>query len=234
METSTTVEALGLQGVGALYSTMLKTYASGGVEALMREHGLVIAMVALALVVLVLLAVVVFMPSRRKVTVRRRVRVTRQAVAAEPARQEAEDAGEVAEEPAAAQAPAPWWQAWIVPVVAGVIVLAAFIGTYVVTGSNGYCGQSCHVENPRVVTAVENNHGDCIDCHESGPVSGGVARLRMAVGYLASDEPTITSVPVDPRRCLSCHRECRDRDDHRPCRSAGLAQGDPGERAHLQ
>ena len=101
---------------------------------------------------------------------------------------------------------APLWKRWSVPIVWGAIVLVAFVATYVVTGSNAYCGQSCHVEDARVVTAVENEHADCIDCHESGPVSGGVARLRMAVTYLAADEVTSSPVPVDPPRCLRCHR----------------------------
>ena len=196
METSTTVEALGLRGLAVLYGSLSETYASGGPEAVVRQHGLVLATVVLALVILLLLAVIVLMPSRRKVVVRRRVRVTRQAVASNAAPPTVEDAQQPAvEESAAPEAARPAWKRWGVPVVWGVIVLAAFVGTYAVTGSNGYCGQSCHVEDPHVVTAVVHEHADCIDCHESGPVSGGVARLRMAVAYVGADEVTSSQVP---------------------------------------
>ncbi len=52
-------------GVGrALRLADRQTYASGGIEAVVRDHGLVLATGVLALVVLLLLAVVVFMPSR--------------------------------------------------------------------------------------------------------------------------------------------------------------------------
>ncbi len=100
METSATVSAVDLEGLGALYESLAKAYALGGLEAVMRDHGLVVATAVVAVVVLFLLLVVIFMPSRRKVVVKRKVRVTRQAVASKAARPMAEDTVQRASEDA--------------------------------------------------------------------------------------------------------------------------------------
>ncbi len=69
------------------------------------------------------------------------------------------------------------------------------------------------------MTAVENEHADCIDCHESGPVSGGSARLRMAVAYDAADEATIFT---RARRSTALSALPRDIESEIAGRAAGL------------
>ena len=55
------------------------------------------------------------------------------------------------------------------------------------------------------MAAVENEHADCVDCHESGPVSAGAARLRMAVAYLCRGRDDVFAGAGRPPRCLRCH-----------------------------
>lgn len=207
METSASVSTISMQALSEYYETLTRAYDMGGLEAVIRDHGLVLAAAALALLIVVLLLVLLLMPSRRKIVRKRMVRVTRQAVAAQGVPEAASLESSEGEAPAAPPVRDGRWKRWGVPALWGLIVFGAFMATYIVTGSNGYCGQSCHVEDPHVATAVENRHADCVDCHESGPVFGGVARLRMAIAYLRSGETTGSSLPVDPSRCLRCHED---------------------------
>ena len=213
METSSTA---GIGQVQELYRSLAERYATEGLQGLTAGNEFVLAMIAVAFVALVLLLVLAIMPAQRKVVRRQRVRRTRRAVAAggavaqpavaKPVPSEAAAASQDADEASTPSRSRRRVGRLLVPIVWGVVVVAAFIATYVVTGSNQYCGRSCHVEDSQVVLAVENPHGDCIDCHEAGPVSGMVSRIRMAVAYSLSRE-TPGSVPVDPALCLRCHED---------------------------
>lgn len=211
METTSTVTGINLESLETYYRAIRHAYAMGGLEAVMRDYGMVLAVALLAVLVLVLLLVVLLLPRRRKIVHKRVVRVTRHAMPSGAAPSvEPEAVGEGESEPAAesGRTTAGLLKRWSIPIVCGVIVIAGFVAAYVVTGSNGYCGQSCHFEDPVVMTALENRHADCIDCHESGPVSGGVSRLRMAYAYSRSETSVVdASVPVSPTRCLRCHRD---------------------------
>jgi hypothetical protein len=212
VETTSTVNPFSWQGLGESLSSLRTAYAMGGFEAVLRDYGAILIVVVLAIAALFLLLLVVFMPSKRKVVRKRVVRVTRHAVA--PPSENAAVQSERGEEPPETAAGNPQarsaqlFKRWAVTVAATVVVLAGSAATYVVTGSNGYCGQSCHFDAPEVMTALENRHADCVDCHEDGPIVGGFARLRMALAYAQSEDTTaIVSAPVSPARCLRCHRD---------------------------
>lgn len=210
METSQTVVASGWESLASYVDAMRTAYATGGFSALMEDYSAALAVVAIAALVLVLLVTVLLMPSRRKIVRRRVVRVSQRRVA--PVTVPAESEGpEPSDEDAGAPgrvSPRELARRWGVTVVCLLILLAGFVASYVITGSNGYCGQSCHFEQPAVVLALENPHADCVDCHESGIVSGGFARLRMAYEYTRSENTTgVVSEPVSPARCLRCHRD---------------------------
>ena len=85
------------------------------------------------------------------------------------------------------------------------LLVLTVVGVYRVTGTNQYCGETCHLKNPHVAKAVKINHARCIDCHESGPVSGLAARVRMAIASRGRSGEKVTSVPIDAGQCLRCH-----------------------------
>lgn len=237
MENSPELGSVSLEALAAYYDTIVNDYALGGIDAVWRNHGLVLAAAAVAVLVVLLLAVVVLMPRKRKVIRRRRVRVTRHTVAQQTAVPESQTEGLRQDEaPAEPDTGSPRGRKPpLVPIVAAIVVLAAFAATYVVTGLDAYCARTCHFGNTEVVSALETGHADCIDCHEGGPVSGAAARTRMVISYTLSAEETSAPTTVDPAHCLDCHDDVAQstvetksglRVSHREVLSSGLTCSD--------
>ena len=221
------------------YRLVLARYADSATP---QRNALIIALVVVVILALCLVAAIALVPSRRKVVRKRRVRRVRRKVVGQPIPRSAVEpaeavAGAVAT-PEVAVAPeaarrrrgmvvAGWAVAWIV------LMALSVAAIYVVTGSNSYCGESCHAANPRVAIAVKDPHAKCIECHESGPVSGSVARVRMALARSAPEEQVVAT-PVDPDRCLRCHGDIASVTVKTKSRLDRVAQGDPGRWADLQ
>lgn len=201
MESSSTVTTLGVGLARESLREIARTYSAGGLDAVARQQGLVLVTLVLAAIVLILFILVLFMPAKRKVLVKRRVRVARRVIdPSDSAARAVPTATESAADPLRRR------KALTVPTVAAAVVLLAFIAAYVVTGSNRYCALSCHAKAPGVTTAFERPHADCVDCHEAGPLSAVVVRTRMLAVYAVSGASNTSPVPVDPSRCLRCHK----------------------------
>ena len=175
---------------------------------------LITALVVLGLLCVLLVATVLFMPSKRKVVRKRRVRRVRRKVVGRPAaaggtESTLAEAGSalgvaaVAEKPAARSRRRAGAFVWAL-VWASLLVLSVVVA-YEVTGSNRYCGETCHATNPHVVLAVKLNHADCIDCHEPDPISGVTSRVRMSLARAAEESASVVARPIDPGQCLECH-----------------------------
>ena len=187
-----------------LYTTFAGRYAATLSTPSSLRTVLIIALIAIGIIVACLVVAIAFLPKKRKVIRRRRVRRTRRLVAQPLA---AGTAVAVSSKPAVSPATARsrrrlrtalWATAWVV------IVALAFVAVYTVSGSNQYCGESCHATDPHVALAVKNHHAECVDCHESDPVSGIISRVRMALVRTPPDA-SVAETPVDPDRCLRCH-----------------------------
>jgi hypothetical protein len=174
-----------------------------------RGNVLVIVLMVLGVLALAALATLVLMPAQRKVVRRRRVRRVRKAVVATLSTESVEqgsDADGLIDDGAAASSASAGRSVFITAVVWVVVCILVFVGTYLATGTNSYCGQSCHATDRHVALAVTHPHGQCIGCHESDPVTGLASRFRMAYVY-QFEQVKVVSVPVDPARCIRCHRD---------------------------
>jgi len=197
--------------LSALFAPLAERLGASGASSLLRGNTLIIAIVVAGVLSIALLIAIALLPAKRKVVRRRRVRRIRREVAPDVPRTDGASAN-AAEPVSAAVAPTPPRGRRTLVTVAvwsllGVLTLAT---SYLVTGSNQYCGQTCHAEDPRVVVAVENPHGDCVRCHESGPVTGIVSRFRMAYQQALTDGDAVAGVPIESGRCLECHSEVED------------------------
>lgn len=87
------------------------------------------------------------------------------------------------------------------------LLLAALVAGYALTGTDAMCAQTCHANQATVRQAVELDHAKCVDCHEQSGVGGVVpntlTRGRMVVAQLSGGTPG--GAVVDSSRCESCH-----------------------------
>lgn len=94
--------------------------------------------------------------------------------------------------------------AWGIPI----LIFAALISGYYITGSDAYCAKTCHANQPAVKAAVTLNHASCVDCHEQPGVlaiPGNVAsRFSMVVGQVRGKSPAGV-VLVPSQSCVRCH-----------------------------
>ena len=190
--------------LAGLYSAFAARFTATFATPSSQKGALVTALVVVGAIVVFLIAALVFLPSQRKVVLKRRVRRIRRKVVAQPVSSDVE-ATPPASSPRVRAARsgrglgvAASAAAWIL------LVIISAAGAYFVTGTNRYCGESCHAADPQVAQAVKGHHADCIDCHESNPVSGVVARVQMALAPAVTNRSVVAN-PVDPDRCLRCH-----------------------------
>lgn len=200
---STTSESL--SNLSARFSALVSRLAGAMSDPSSHKGVLIAALVALGVIVIFLVAAIAFLPSKRKVVRKRRVRRVRRKVADKPQAEDSKRTASKVVSPGAVKARrrlnlAAWILAW------AVLVALAFVVAYRATGTDQYCGHSCHASDPHVVVAVQKHHADCVACHESDPVSGIVARARMALAGKGAID-SVTALPVDSQRCLSCHRD---------------------------
>ena len=217
----------------------LKTYAMGGLEAVMRDHGLVLATAALALRRSACsLLVVIFMPSRRKVVVRsagcasrgkRLPRRPRCAQAGRAAPTRSEEPGGAAGAGAALEAVDRAGR------LRASIVLAAFVGHLrrdrlerLLRTELPRRGSSAWWPRSRTSTLTASTVTSPAPCPAGRRGSAWPWRISPQTRRRSS------SVPVDPPRCLGCHGDVESETRGGACGPAGLAQGDTGERSHLQ
>ncbi len=204
METSSTFTSR----ISSLFEPVTRWYESSRIGGLTpTQNSLAVALAVGIVLVLALVLVIALMPSQRRIVRRRRVRLVKRMVPAGDA------AASATETTLPTSGPRPlesrktrgagfWATVWIL------LAVVAFAVSYIATGSNSYCGQSCHAEDARVVTALDNPHEDCIDCHESNPVTGVASRIRMA--FEDVPEGGIAGTSTDPDACLDCHRNLLD------------------------
>ena len=191
--------------LSGVYSSLLAAFGSSQATGAAQRNLLIFAMIIVVIFVLVLLGVLALLPSQRKVVRKRTVRRVRRKITSEE--QPVEAAAVVAAaEPVSPEVTRNRRRVGLIAtiVVLAVLVVGSFVAVYIVTGSNSYCGTTCHAKNSHVVVAVKTPHAKCIDCHEAGPISGSISRIRMAMAQ-AIGQPTVVSMPVDPNRCLKCH-----------------------------
>jgi hypothetical protein len=176
-----------------------------------QRNALIIVLVAAALLVLALIVAVALLPAKRKVVRKRVVRVTRRAVGVQPAAAPTVEATAIEGAPTAIamsgrrRNPAAVIAVWVVAV--GLILLSV-VAAYVMTGTNAYCGTTCHGADPHVVAAVKDPHGTCVACHEPDPISGVASRIRMAIIKTPrSDLAALATTQVDSEACLRCHSQ---------------------------
>lgn len=183
---------------------------------------------AIALLVALVVVVGFMMLSPRKRRVRKIYRIW------EPLEGEAEDededevAAEIAEPDATdvAATPAPaveevasrarWRKvrATIGALTAPLIVIGAVAFTYVATGTDQFCYQTCHASEQESVMRAKRDHNgaaSCTDCHEdpspTGVIGNSVERARMAYVALLKGNPAGTVRLVDSASCERCHEE---------------------------
>jgi nitrate/TMAO reductase-like tetraheme cytochrome c subunit len=193
----------------AIYQPFAAKYGIGlrfsGNERTILLAAILVVAIAAALLVLWM----VLMPAQRKVVRKRRVRrIRRKVVAAEAPTSESQPESEAAEalaedKPKPKRVSPAGWRV-IAALLWATVILVAFAVTYVATGTNSYCGLSCHANDSHVALATKNQHADCIDCHESNPVSGMVARVNMAFAQ-STGLRFASKAPVDSGLCLRCH-----------------------------
>jgi len=190
--------------LSGVYSSLLAAFGSSQATGAAQRNLLIFAMIVVVIFVLVLLAVLALLPSQRKVVRKRTVRRVRRKISSdEQPEQTATAAAAEVVSPKATRIPRRVGLIAAIVVLA-VLVVGSFVAVYIVTGSNSYCGTTCHASNSHVASAVKTPHAKCIDCHESGPISGGASRVRMAIAQ-AIGQPKIVSRPVGASRCLKCH-----------------------------
>jgi len=198
-------------GVTTAMQSFSAQFSGLGSAGMTRGNVLVVALLVLGVLALAALATLVLLPAQRKVVRKRRVRRVRRAVAVpqSTASEPSEDDGSDADSSGLPTRLASPGRAGLLTAIIWVIVcVLVFVGTYMATGTNRYCGQSCHVSDRHVALAVKHPHGTCVGCHESGPVTGLVSRFRMAYVY-QFEQMKVVSVPIDPARCIRCHRDVR-------------------------
>jgi hypothetical protein len=192
------------------YAALVRWFAGLFANPASHRTAVITALVVGVVIALILIAGIALVPSKRKVVRKRRVRRVKRKVATPAAALTADTLEETIPEETPSSSTsssarsssrlrvALWALVWIA------IVSLSFAITYSLTGSNRYCGETCHVGNPHVVLAIENRHADCVKCHESGPVSGALSRVRMALDQTIGNVKVV-SAPVDSGRCLKCH-----------------------------
>lgn len=90
------------------------------------------------------------------------------------------------------------------------LIVATLVGTYVETGTDRFCAESCHQMTASSETWHESAHATvgCVRCHEGRPVTSGLVALVTRSGYvggsLTGGQPDEVTIPPD--RCLQCHR----------------------------
>lgn len=169
---------------------------------------LLYAMVAVAFALLVVFALMLATPSKRKVVkVRRYVGEVQGGAPPAPS-----DTSPPADAPVPEAAPR---RSWLTGPAANVIVVtlavAGVIGTYGATSLDAYCGETCH--STAVAGRVHDGAMSCRDCHEAPLVTGAVAnvvsRTRMAIGYASGSSPASEAV-VASSACVRCHDDILD------------------------
>lgn len=197
-----------LSRLASVYQPIIARYQETGSFAMPQRTALLVALIAVGLIVVIFAVVIALLPSKRKVVRKRRVRRTTRVVAAASGAGAAGDGATQAEGQSQAAATRGRRPVGLVITTAILLVaaVAAFVATYEYTGSNEYCGQSCHVTDPHVLLALKTHHAKCIDCHEADPISGMAARVRMAVSKSPESGRVVVSVPIDPAQCLRCHQ----------------------------
>lgn len=91
------------------------------------------------------------------------------------------------------------------------LVFGSLLATYIVTGVDAVCAESCHADSQAVASVHENDHryrASCISCHEQGSgadlVTAVTSRGAMMLAKAGlSDEPA--GRPVASEACLRCH-----------------------------
>lgn len=188
----------------SLYHALLSKYGWVLTTAGTQRNLLFSALIAAAVATAVLVLVVALMPAKRKVVRKRKVRRVRRAVpvtrpqgveaAAEPAKAARAKTPKLGREARVAISAAFWT----------VAIVATFVVTYVVTGTDQFCSGSCHVGDHHVEAAMETHHAPCIACHETNPASGLISRVSMAVAHGAGRQPS-SELVENPQLCLRCH-----------------------------
>ncbi len=91
------------------------------------------------------------------------------------------------------------------------LVLGSLLATYVITGVDAVCAESCHADSEAVASVHENDHryrASCISCHEQGSgadlITAVTSRGAMMLAKAGlSDGPA--GRPVPSAACLRCH-----------------------------
>ena len=190
--------------LASVYQPFVDQYSMSGVFKLSQRNTLIAALVIVGVIVVAFAVTIALLPSKRKVVHKRRVRRTTVALSGTQASSTGGQKATKALSPAARRRRSNVGLA-IVTALMLVGVIAAFVATYIYTGTNEYCGRSCHATDPHVVLAVKTSHAKCTDCHEADPISGMASRIRMAIVKTPEVGHSVASVPVDPARCLGCH-----------------------------
>jgi hypothetical protein len=181
-----------------------------------------LSIVVLTLVVIAILMLVVFVlmlvtPSRKRVVKIRRY------IGATPGESEGApvDSGAVRgealqrEQGAQRKPPGQLYLALTGPIAVAVLVVLAFVGTYVVTSMDVYCAQTCHNASDMVTKAEGIGHAACVSCHETDGIfsifANTSSRLRMLALYGIGRSPSGASVAVDSATCLGCHGAVKDK-----------------------
>ena len=89
------------------------------------------------------------------------------------------------------------------------LVLAAVVSGYWVTGTDAYCTKTCHGRQATVVKAAKLGHASCVSCHERPGVSAVPQNLVNRVSMVVSQLRGVSSsgAVVDSSACLRCHRK---------------------------
>ena len=161
---------------------------------------MMVVMVAIAVVLLIIFLLLLATPAKKKRVVRVRVR---------PAGELDGQAVPAHTDQPAQRMPGRLFLALTGPAAVAILTALSLIGLYVVTGTNYYCGKTCHTGSASTRQALKQAHADCAACHEASPVLGApvnvVSRFEMAWKDLRGAEAAAAAQPVDSAACLRCH-----------------------------
>lgn len=92
-----------------------------------------------------------------------------------------------------------------------VIALLAFVAvvaTYVSSGANSYCADTCHSMQDASASWRTGAHATsrCVSCHETSVVDAAMTRTRHVVASVTGHDALVVRVRVSSLKCLSCHK----------------------------
>lgn len=92
--------------------------------------------------------------------------------------------------------------------IAGTLILIAVVATYVSSGTNGYCANTCHTMVDAGDTWASSPHAKtaCVRCHEDSLADAVSTRTRHVIAEFTGSEGFTRRAAASSRRCLGCHQ----------------------------